>query len=291
MSVQGSDGRDEAVKIVGSATVGRDVLKVTLSCPSEQGGETTAAFPAVALRDNCPCPTCKHPTTLQRTVDSLELDVERCMAPESATVEDSGDLRVVWLDGHASTFSAAWLQEHAKATVPNTTTPRGWNPAWMAAQLEAHCTFAFEDVLARGGITGDWVQALQRYGLTKLTGAPQQSGQLSRLSRVLALPLRRTVYDEGGKETFQVQVKPGANNQAYTASALPLHSDLPFYEHPPAVQMLHCIQQDAGAGGASLFADGLAAVEQYRVSSPEGFRLLSTVPVLFDDVDPRTPSR
>ena len=84
-----------------------------------------------------------------------------------------------------------------------------------------------------------------------------------------------------------MQVKAGANNQAYTAGPLPLHCDLPFYEHPPAVQMLHCIKQNNGAGGASIFSDGLAAAEALSKSDPTGFELLCTLPVLYDDLDPR----
>lgn len=161
----------------------------------------------------------------------------------------------------------------------------------MRTNLVSECTFTYESVLQRGKQTAAWVRALQRFGLTKLTGAPESAGQLSRLSATLSLPLRRTVYDENGRETFQVQVKPHANNQAYTAGELPLHTDLPFYEHPPAVQLLHCIKQNNGAGGASVFADGMAAAKAYESADQDGFKLLCNVPVRFEDIDPRPDCR
>jgi gamma-butyrobetaine dioxygenase len=51
--------------------------------------------------------------------------------------------------------------------------------------------------------------------------------------------------------------------------------------------MLHCIKQNDGAGGASIFSDGLAAAEALSKSDPTGFELLCTLPVLYDDLDPR----
>ena len=38
------------------------------------------------------------------------------------------------------------------------------------------------------------------------------------------------------RDIFHVMSKPEANNLAYTASYLPLHTDLPFYRYQPGVR-------------------------------------------------------
>ena len=79
------------------------------------------------------------------------------------------------------------------------------------------------------------------------------------------------------------------NNQAYTSKVLPLHTDLPFYQLAPDIQMLHCVSQ-AGQGGESVFCDGVSAVqklkEKYLLEGERGlekYRLLTTAPVQFSD--------
>jgi hypothetical protein len=111
-----------------------------------------------------------------------------------STTVDKDQLCVEWADGHKSTFAAQWLLERtAPAPASAPTIKEGWQSAWMQKNMDSQCTFDFSEVLARGETTEGWLRALQRYGLTKLTGAPQNSGEISRLSQSLALPLRRTV--------------------------------------------------------------------------------------------------
>jgi len=46
----------------------------------------------------------------------------------------------------------------------------------------------------------------------------------------------------------------------YTNAAIDLHTDQPFVENPPPLQMLQCIRP-ADVGGASMIADGRLAAE------------------------------
>ena len=64
-------------------------------------------FPAVWLRDNCPCADCLDPVSGQKLKDITEL-------PDGLAVsaaEDAGDAVIVTYapDGHRSAFSRAWL--------------------------------------------------------------------------------------------------------------------------------------------------------------------------------------
>jgi gamma-butyrobetaine dioxygenase len=155
--------------------------------------KTMHTLPAVLLHDNCCCSECLHPTTLQRVID-VQLAGPEGGKAKSATV-DKDQLCVEWADGHKSKFAGQWLLDR---TVPvpafAPTIREGWKSAWMQENMVSQCTFDFSEVLARGETTEGWLRALQRYGFTKLTGAPQNPGEISRLSQSLALPLRRTVF-------------------------------------------------------------------------------------------------
>ena len=225
----------------------------------ELGDGSRVSLAAVQLRDGCRCPECFHPTTLQRRVLLTSLTrsnttpvaaqlVNVGPAPLAAGtrasgVGVSGSLVVEWECGHTSTYTHEWLLSRIKGRESTALNMVAWDAAWLDANLD-HISFGFGEVLdgASTGRTVAWIDALRRYGLTLLRGARTTTGQLEHLSQTLALPLRRTVYDEE-RPTFITATKPNAVNQAYTAEALPLHTDLPFYLRPPAVQMLHCVKQ------------------------------------------------
>ena len=81
---------------------------------------------------------------------------------------------------------------------------------------------------------------------------------------------------------FDVRCEDDAINAAYTELELPPHMDLPYYESPPGVQILHCIQfDDCVEGGDSVFVDAIAAAEELRLRFPEHFDTLARVPATF----------
>jgi len=56
------------------------------------------------LRDNCPCPKCKHPELKQRLLDSLEDPT-----PVNVDVKGEDAVQVKWRDGHRSQYPHDWL--------------------------------------------------------------------------------------------------------------------------------------------------------------------------------------
>ena len=79
---------------------------------------------------------------------------------------------------------------------------------------------------------------------------------------------------------FDVRVEPQAINLAYTSLGLPLHTDNPYHDPVPPVQILHCLRP-AVSGGANRLSDGFAAAEQLRVEDPRAFELLASRPLVF----------
>jgi gamma-butyrobetaine dioxygenase len=83
-------------------------------------------------------------------------------------------------------------------------------------------------------------------------------------------------------EVFHVQSVHNANNIAYTTEALVPHQDLAYYESPPGLQLLHCVDNGANiVGGESTLIDGMAAAEEFRKLAPDFFEILTQCEATF----------
>lgn len=92
--------------------------------------------------------------------------------------------------------------------------------------------------------------------------------------------IKRTHYGE----EFVVSIKDGASNVAYLSAPLQMHTDMPYYEYKPGVNLLHCMVQTRSPGAFNLLTDGLWVVEQMRTRYPDEFAILASTPVDWADV-------
>ena len=250
-------------------------------------------YPAIYLRDNCPASV--HPTTLQRTVPVWDLPPSRELTLDTVDVQRGGDnngaataATVRYTDGHTSTFPASWFPEHRlddasrlERHVVGARELKSWagTQALPGGELIA---LDFEEVMGGGDALLVFLDATATWGFVKLTGVGAVEGQFARLAELVG-HARETNYGT----TFNVKVcDDAAINQAFTSAALPLHTDLPFYQLPPGVQVLHCIEQAtlSPEAGRSLFVDGLAVAKRLREVDAAAYRVLCDVPVVFEDV-------
>ncbi|KGE78810.1 TauD/TfdA family dioxygenase [Halomonas salina] len=224
-----------------------------------------AAFPLTWLRDHCACAECRHPMTRERLYMGLEV-------PDTPEVRlEGGNLTLTWADGHVSRFDAGWLQQRrpGQARPDAVPTRLPWREDFRPVRV-AHADFV-------AGAEGEraWLTALLRDGLVLLEDGPLADEEVSRLAGRIG-PLRATNF--GAR--FDVRSKPNPNNAAYTAIGLALHTDLPNWRHPPDIQLLYCLENDA-EGGESTFVDGFAAAEALRRQEPQAFRRLAETPIDF----------
>jgi hypothetical protein len=82
-------------------------------------------------------------------------------------------------------------------------------------------------------------------------------------------------------ETFHVQSQSNANNLAYTSVPLPPHQDLAYYQSPPGLQLLHCVNNRGVRGGDSTLVDALAAANEFRRLAPDLFQVLVKLEATF----------
>jgi len=241
---------------------------ITITWRNEQGEPSTTAYPYAFLRDNDPEEL--HPQTRERVFDLTSVTLP--IRPESHAVSEDA-LCVSW-PGKASpsTYSSDWLQQYApgKRRADASVVKRvAWDRQSLGEIPRSNAPHCVADPIA----LRDALLTLKRYGILLLDSL-QDSLDASLVFGDHIGFRRRTNF---GK-MFEVINLPEPNNLAYTALALPLHTDLPNQEIVPGYQFLHCYRNDV-TGGESIFADGLKLCEDLRDEAPEDFELLRSVKV------------
>ncbi|KAH8235522.1 hypothetical protein KR032_001800 [Drosophila birchii] len=239
-------------------------------------------FPGVWLRDNCLCPDCFHGSSRSRKLDWDNFDTK--VRPVGLRTENQQLVVVQWSDSHESRFSLQWLQERSfEEKRQQSYLESFYRPPtkhWAGADFPAIAQhFGYGEVMQQDSMLLDWLQALAVHGVALLRGAPLDEGVVRRLAERVGF-IRRTTYGE----EFVVQAKPGAQNFAYLSLPLPLHTDLPYYEYKPSVNILHCVVQTESAGGSNLLVDAFHIADILRRDYPEDFERLSRVQVDWNDI-------
>jgi gamma-butyrobetaine dioxygenase len=215
-------------------------------------GEHTYAFHPYALRDACPCAECRHPVSGQRLFETAAVVPGAAVASSS---QDDGGLTVLWEDGHRSRFTNEWLA--AAGSGPRTRRP----PVLWDATLPVP-RFSLD---ARLG----WLSAVVDYGFAVVESGGRGVDEVAETFG----HVRVTNYGR----TFDVRVKIDATNLADTGRELSLHTDNPYRDPVPGLQLLQCVET-AAAGGETVVADGFRAVAQL---DPAELLVLSTTPIRF----------
>lgn len=229
----------------------------------------TARFHHVWLRDNCPCPDCRHPSIAERTLDTITIDL--AIVPASIEVID-GALAVGWPDGHRSVFTPDWLATYAyepgfRASVP---TPLR---LWRSNDLGAMPEVDFDAVMQSDEGLLTYLCQLREWGVSFVRNAPTEEGRVTGLAERIAF-----VRNSNFGLIWDVRSKPAADSLAYTSHPLTPHTDLVSRADQPGLQFLHCIVFDA-TGGDSVLVDGFAAADDLRRGDPDAFAVLTTTPV------------
>jgi gamma-butyrobetaine dioxygenase len=124
--------------------------------------------------------------------------------------------------------------------------------------------------------------AVARYGAGLLRGVPAVPGAVTAVAETFGF-VRETNYGR----IFDVRVVPDPANLAFTSRAIAPHTDNPYRDPVPTLQLLHCLR-DASAGGDTVLVDGFAAAAALRASDPESFGVLTRTPIPFAYVDQET---
>jgi gamma-butyrobetaine dioxygenase len=261
-------------------------MRIVLAEPDKGGlaatwsNGATSFWPAIWLRDQCPCAQCRHPSG-QRLFEIGDL-------PERPQIErvamQSDGVRVAWKgEEHVSIYPVAFLSAHSLKS-GHAAPIKLWGADLAKLPEGDWPTFARDP-----GAELAWLEAYHAHGFGLLRNVLARAGMVAEVGDRLGF-VRTTNYGR----LFDVISVPDPNNLANTALGLGVHSDNPYRDPTPGVQLLHCLVSEA-PGGDSLLVDGFAAAEQLRAEAREQFDLLTRVPASFRftdkdaDLQARTP--
>jgi gamma-butyrobetaine dioxygenase len=169
------------------------------------------------------------------------------------------------------TYDLGWLEANAYDRPHDR--QRGWiapgKDIWDASCLKDPPVGDFKKLIERGTALRDWLGAVVRYGFGKVTGGPVESGALFRVVGLFGY-VRETNY---GRH-FEVRTEVNPTNLAYTGLGLQAHTDNPYRDPVPTVQVLYCLESSA-AGGENMVVDGFAAALRLRDENPDYFDALA----------------
>jgi gamma-butyrobetaine hydroxylase len=230
-------------------------------------------FHALWLRENSPDPETMHPVTREQALMLTDIPADLRIAV--ADVEPGGVLRVRWAGGEGdSRYHPGWLRAHAVEAGDEHFAPPA-RELWDADLAARFPRFDGAAVLRQEAEFERWLEALYRYGVSVLQGLPREIDTIERVATMLG-PIRASNFGR----VFEVRSKPDADSNAYTAMALPLHTDLATREYKPGLQFLFCMRNDA-TGGESLLADGFRIARALAGEAPEDYRVATALPLQF----------
>lgn len=175
-------------------------------------------------------------------------------------------------------FSAQWLDEHCYDKTKFSDTGRlPDNTIVFDSQLQLEQVSArYENIVTDKNRRKDWLQSLVSYGFARLTEGPIEEEALFKVAKLIGY-VRETNY---GK-LFEVRNQPSPENLAYTSDGLQAHTDNPYRDPVPTLQLLYCLDNSA-KGGESQVVDGFNAALQLKALNPYYFELLSSYCVNFE---------
>jgi gamma-butyrobetaine dioxygenase len=240
-------------------------------------------LPAIWLRDNCPCGECRDSRSGQRLLSITGLPAE--VAVDAVTVSGDAVEIVFSPDGHRSVFDVGWLAQfgalratHASAAPDDRTEVTKW--LWTAAGIAGDLPEgSWPRYLGDCAHREECLRALLVDGFVLLRDVPCEPGTVLAVAGTMGF-VRETNYGR----LFDVRVEATPDNLAFTGLAIGPHTDNPYRDPVPTVQLLHCLAS-AVQGGDSGLVDGFLAAKLLRAEDPAAFDLLAGTPVTFAYAD------
>ncbi|NND17534.1 MAG: gamma-butyrobetaine dioxygenase, partial [Silicimonas sp.] len=186
----------------------------------------------------------------------------------------AGGVEVAFSDGHRTHLPADWLRDNRYDGAGEAGV---WSPAvrlWRAGHAVAG------DELPRlqssPAALRDWLAAIVRDGVARVSGVPTASGSLEEIVKLFG-HVRETNYGRW----FDVRSEVNPTNLAYTNLGLQAHTDNPYRDPVPGLQVLACLENSVD-GGESSVVDGFAAIEMLRSEDRQAFDVLADYPARFE---------
>jgi gamma-butyrobetaine dioxygenase len=249
------------------------------------------------LRDSCPCAECADPVSGQKLHDVIDIPLDCAVTEVSAAAADvvamagakagadgPADVPAVAVtfgpDGHRSVFAVDWLL--AQAGEDQAGGPEIWHSADDLGELPAVSWPAYiADPATRAAALG----CVLRRGLVLLHDVPPDEGMVLQVAESFGF-VRETNYGR----LFDVRIEPAPGNLAFTSREILPHTDNPYRDPVPTLQLLHCLRA-ADEGGDTGLVDGFAAAAALKAEDHASYDVLTGTAVRFEYSDSQTVLR
>ena len=229
----------------------------------------TCRFHAMWLRDNALDKNTRSAGNGQRLIALTDIDVSTHVGH---ALLHKGCLQITFMpEDKTVDYPIDWLMTHAYDTPTNN--HKGWHKPtqtlWDSGLMPALPEADFDAVSASPEALQKWLSGIACFGFAKLNRGPVKAGALTQVVDLFG-HLRETNYGR----IFEVRVEEKPTNLAYTGLALQAHTDNPYRDPVPTIQVLYCLESSA-PGGDNVLVDGFMAATQLQGENPHGFDLLS----------------
>lgn len=254
--------------LIGTAMTTVDIIEDGHAIALTSSG-TVMRYHAIWLRDNAWDEKTRAPGNGQRLIALRDIPIDTKI--RAASIE-GGQLFLEFApESRRIAYDLQWLSDHAYDVA------RKGDSGWINDEISIwNCALSDQIPLADLGqvqtspeARASWLGGVARYGFGKLTGGPVEEGALFQVADLFGY-VRETNY---GRH-FEVRTEVNPTNLAFTGLGLQAHTDNPYRDPVPTVQILYCLENSA-EGGENMVVDGFACALKLRDENPEGFDLLS----------------
>ena len=232
-------------------------------------GEDTLQFHAIWLRDNAQDFETRAEGNGQRLIALRDIPADTIITSVSATDET---LSVTFApEDKTVAYDLAWLHAHRYPSAGQT--ERGWCAeeieCWDATLMGQVPTASLPVLENDSDALLSWLESLARYGFAKIGDGPVEPEALFRVVDLFG-HVRETNYGR----LFEVRTEVNPTNLAYTGLGLQAHTDNPYRDPVPTVQVLYCLESSA-EGGENMVVDGFACARRLKAENPDFFDVLA----------------
>jgi gamma-butyrobetaine dioxygenase len=223
------------------------------------------------LRDNANDPKTRDKNNGQRLISILDIPVNTYI--KSASLDKKGkNVTLKFLPKKKQVkFSSSWLESHAYDKKQNNL--KVWiDPdlkTWTKASLKHVPIINYKTAKSNKKLFLRWLKSLNYYGFAKMARCEKKSGTVIKIAKLFGY-VRETNYGKW----FDVKSKTNAVNLAYTNLGLQAHTDNPYRDPVPTIQILHCLKSST-KGGDSKVVDGFNAALRLKKENKKYFNLLT----------------
>ena len=139
--------------------------------------------------------------------------------------------------------------------------------------------FAFKENFFENEEMYEALKSFYQFGFVIFKNVPTENNYIVDFANSIG-SIRRTNFGE----FFNVKSKPNPNDLAYTSLPLAPHTDNPYRNPVPCIQMLHCIENEV-SGGYSTLVDGFTVTEKLKKDFPDYYKILTEIKVRFQFID------